>query len=221
MSLLVQLRQAEDAAQTAPVDLTFLLDNSGSMMRHVRDVVRAYRRLLDEQHKAGGNMNHTLALFDDHCAIGPTDPIGQVGAIDYHANGGSTALNDAIVETVEATTRRLFKGQPSVVVIIVTDGHENASKRSVAQACAAVVAAQARGWKFIYVGANQNAAKEASKYGIPPENALTFAQRSIGFSRAFRALSANLLAFRRSQGSLGFSEDQRREQRLLLNERNP
>lgn len=230
MSVAVILRQMEQRQQeplaVASLDLTFVLDNSGSMYPHVRAVSSAYDRLLDEQRRlAGDGLALTLAIFDEDCAVGPTEELHKAQSLIAHgynpALGGGTALNDAIVKTVRETAVRLATKPAAVVVVIVTDGHENSSVHSTADAFTAVASGHLKGWKFIFVGANQNAQATAAKYGIPPENALTFAQRQIGFSRAFRALSENLLAYRRNAGALGFTESQRREQRLLLSERNP
>lgn len=73
---------------------------------------------------------------------------------------GMTALNDAILRAVNDTESWLtqnpwFTGK--TLVVIFTDGLENASEATSQQARNRIAEKEAQGWEFLYLGANQDA----------------------------------------------------------------
>jgi hypothetical protein len=188
-------------------------------------VVRAFDRCLDDQKRAPGDVAFSLNQFglpDDFLA-GPAFPLYRVpplAVVGYSPTSQGTALLDGLSDTITGIDRRNVNGA-SVVVVIITDGEENASEQATWESVFVEVTARiVRGWRFIFIGANQDAVKVAGRLGIPADCALTFAASGGGVGAAFRAASANLLAWR-GGGQLAFNDNQRAEQRLLLQERTP
>jgi hypothetical protein len=67
------------------------------------------------------------------------------------------------------------------------------------------------GWKFVYLGANQDAFDEAGAVGIATANAANYSPARMQV--AFAATAANVASFRRSGNAakLEYSEEQRAE----------
>jgi len=94
--------------------------------------------------------------------------------------GGTTALHDAIglsVNNLQATVRKeVDNNQASVVVVVLTDGHENASKtysRAMIQSLIKELDNH-KNWTFSYLGATPDAVSIASDLNFDTENAVSY-----------------------------------------------
>ena len=133
---------------------------------------------------------------------------------------GSTALLDAIGRTINDTGKRLERmaedqRPEKVIFVVLTDGEENASREFSAEKVNDMITHQrdAYKWEFVFLGANQDAITTASRLGIQPQNALTYAANSVGTKQAYRSLSANMLKMRSGATSdMGFTDEDREEQ---------
>ena len=89
-----------------------------------------------------------------------------------------TALYDAMGMSLNALRPKVADND-KVVVTIVTDGEENASKEYNDKAIKALVdELKGKGWVFAYIGANQDVEKVATKISIT--NTLSFHATSVG-----------------------------------------
>lgn len=112
---------------------------------------------------------------------------------------GSTALLDAIGRTIDAIGARLSNTpehrRPSkVVVVIMTDGEENASKEYTRKRIFDMIHHQEDKyhWTFVYMGANQDAYAEAGQMGFSHANSSNFAPTDVGIRCSTQAISRNL-----------------------------
>src|SRR3990167_7460886 len=116
-------------------DITFILDRSGSMIPIKQDVIGGFNSFITEQKALPGKLKVTLVQFDNvYEAVFVAKSVDQVPVLDSNSYQprGSTALLDAIGRTINDTGARLRrmseKDRPAkVLVIIYTDGQENAS----------------------------------------------------------------------------------------------
>lgn len=160
--------------------LLLIVDRSGSMADIAEDMEGGIRTLLDEQAAQPGRLTVDFVRFDDkyeHVAK-LADPAKVKVKISPR---GSTALLDAVGravtefgETLAAMPEEERPG--TVLVAIVTDGLENASKEWTGAAVKALVEQQTAdySWTFTYLGANQDAISVAHHIGINPSAALTY-----------------------------------------------
>jgi hypothetical protein len=166
-------------------DLTILLDRSGSMASIKEGVIGGINSFIEEQAKVPGDGCYTFVQFDDLAsAVGAGEAFpqtvyegksqGQVPLLndDTFCPRGCTALIDAAVKTIDATGKRLASmpehlRPDKVVFVIMTDGIENASsKYTRAQLNERISHQRSRyNWKFVFLGANQDAIAEGRKYG--------------------------------------------------------
>jgi len=114
---------------------------------------------------------------------------------DY-APDGSTALNDAICNSIEelraSVSADLLNKDNKVVVSVFTDGWENSSQRFSHDHTAGLIK-ELQGtdqWTFSYIGANQDVYKISKSYNIPASNSMRYSSSVIGTQSAFRNLAA-------------------------------
>ena len=77
-----------------------------------------------------------------------------------------------------------------VIVVIITDGMENASTHRTYQEVKELIERQrAHGWEILFLGANIDAAAEAKKMGIAPERASQYVSDGTGSLFAYDAVA--------------------------------
>lgn len=104
---------------------------------------------------------------------------------DEYNPGGCTPLFDAIGIGI-SSIKKSVSDDDSVLVTIITDGEENASREYSGKAIASMIdeLKKEKGWMFTYIGANQDAVKVAMSMNIG--NALNFEQSEEGTAEMFR-----------------------------------
>ena len=148
----------------------FLLDRSGSMQSCWMDTIGGYNAFVTSQKPLGGTMS--LILFDhEYQKVYENKPIEEVVDLtqETYTPRGSTALLDAMGQCIKECT----VDKPTV--IILTDGHENASTTYTNAHIKDLVDQKTKdGWTFVYLGANQDAFAEGAKLGVDPRCTLNF-----------------------------------------------
>lgn len=175
--------EQNNEAQKVTVHNLMILDESGSMQaiynaaltganETIQTIRAAEEAHPDQDHK------FTFVTFNTY---GPwiktvfnDVPIAEVRDLtmgDYRPNA-CTPLYDAMGTSITALERKVKEGE-SVLVTIITDGYENASREYSGAAVKAMVdRLREKGWTFVYIGANQDAVEVAKGLGIP--NSLNF-----------------------------------------------
>ena len=157
-------------------NIIFLLDMSGSMHGVREETIDGFNSFIEEQKQADPNGRMTLVLFSDDLHQEYTGkPIMEVEKLTgktYYPYG-LTALYDAIGIGVAEFDKYLeAEGSDSsdkIIVIVLTDGMENSSKKFSKDNVAKLITDKERsGWKFVYLGANIDAYEEAAKAGFNP-----------------------------------------------------
>jgi len=192
-------------------EIVFLLDRTGSMMRIRDDAIGGFNSFLADQKKVPGAARLTLVQFDSQ---GPHevvhDRIDLQGVPDltedtYRPRSG-TPLYDALAWTIDHIGGQLEAAEEdrpdTVIFAILTDGEENASVEYTKDACFKRVKDQQEkySWKFIYLGANQDAMKEAGNLGIKfdkdAQNVVGFGASAEGTQRAYRSIGQSTTHYR-------------------------
>lgn len=161
--------------------LYFLLDRSGSMQSIKSDTEGGFAAFIVEQRAADGECRVTLAQFDDsYEVVYDARPVADVPALDLRPRG-STALLDAIGRLVtdsgqDLAARPEEERPGTVIVAIMTDGLENASREWTHPAIKALVEQQTAqfGWQFLYLGADQDAIEVGASLGVARDHAITY-----------------------------------------------
>jgi hypothetical protein len=184
-----------------PSDLThiyFLLDRSGSMQSIKSDIEGGFAAFVEEQRRATGECRATLAQFDDVYELVYADrPISDVPPLDLQPRN-MTALHDAMGRMITDAGQKLEAMEAderpgTVIVAIMTDGMENASKEWTGASIKSLVSQQSNvwGWTFMYMGADQDAVEVGESLGIARGHAVTYSR---GKSRDAMAAASGKIA---------------------------
>ena len=179
--------------------IAIVLDRSGSMQSTRDDAIGGFNTFLEEQKKAPGEATLTLVGFDDRYEVWQDfAPLASASALteETFVPRGTTALLDAIGRTVAATGDKLAAmpedARPDkVIVVIVTDGGENASTAYSGTKINEMIAHQTAkyGWLFMFIGSNQDAITTAAAMGIGAAHSLTAASSADGTRMAYASMS--------------------------------
>jgi uncharacterized protein YegL len=193
-------------------EIAFVLDRSGSMQSMVEPAISGFNRLLREQQQEPGGARFTLVLFDDYYEVPfHSVPIAEVVELDTtsYVPRGSTALLDAVGRTIDelgATLAAIPEADRpgQVIVAILTDGEENASRRYTWQDIAKRIhhQSEAYGWKFLFLGANQDAIATAAKMNIHAADSSNFAMTSTSYGAVQEAVNRKMKGMRRMKQGL-------------------
>jgi uncharacterized protein YegL len=192
--------------------VAMLVDRSGSMSSSLDEMESGLNSFITDQAALPGSGAVMLAEFDDRYEVAwPMQPLS--GAPRYYLRPrGRTALYDAIGRYIGDINERL--GQENeyrpVIVVIVTDGAENASHEWDLPTVKEWIKHQREvyGWTFVFLGANLDAVRTATRFGIPEQAALTFDTRH--GRAAYRLLSKHVADVRKGNKA-GFTKQDRQK----------
>lgn len=187
-----------DPTGTAPtsVALAVVVDRSGSMHSIAEDAEGGVNAFVAEQRAQPGGGRLLLTQFDDAFDV-VVDWVPLDEAPEYSlAPRGRTALLDAWGRTVVLLEERLEttpvgERPERVVVVVVTDGLENASVDWTRKGVEELTKRKQErdGWQFVFLAAGQDAIATASALGIPAGASLTYDADGRGTRAAYAAAS--------------------------------
>ena len=185
-----------------------ILDQSGSMSDCVNQTLKG---LADQRKEIlaianefpGQEIRVGLTVFDHNIELKYSNlsvtELSRMNSFHYQPNG-QTALLDAIGMSVAAIQRLMVNEGDSAVIIILTDGYENASKEySHEQIKELIQAKEETGkWSFTYLGATLDAVEIARSMNIKAENSFAFEKKNMdkdAFARSSMALKNSMMKF--------------------------
>lgn len=187
-----------------------VLDASTSMEDMKRSVINGYNEYLDTLSKEPAEVRLMQTQFADSVRVehGPLPLVAVPRLTDSnYQTSGSTALYDGVGETIFALEREAG-AEDRVVVLIMTDGDENFSKRwNLPNLHGKIREKIATGrWTFIFFGANTiDAQAVGAELGIPEGNVLSFAATQEGVQKVFEDIGERTVLLL-TDGSRGTSE---------------
>lgn len=173
-----------------------ILDRSGSMAGLEEDTIGGYNQFIGAL-EAKGNIRVTLVLFDDQFEVPVKNtPIAKVPKLtskEYFVRG-STALLDAMGKTLSGET---FPKGDKAIVLVITDGMENASKDWDNKKIKALVEKLegTKHWTFTYIGANQDSWGVAQHMGFRQGNVANYNATGVGTRNVYQTAALNTMAF--------------------------
>ena len=190
-------------------EIVFILDRSGSMGGLERDTIGGFNSMIEKQKKEDGEAYVSTVLFDNHQEVihdrVNLQEIQPLTGREYYVRG-STALLDAIggaihhIGNIHKYAREEDRPEKTMFVI-TTDGMENASRKYDYNRVKAMIERQKEkyGWEFIFLGANIDAAKEAARFGISADRAVTYHADHKGTAVIYEAVCDAVCSVRASR----------------------
>jgi len=195
------------AADADRVHVSVLLDRSGSMSSIADDTIGGFNTFVAEQQKLAGEARITLVQFDGQDpqeVVADAVPVAAMTDLDdrTYQPRGNTPLLDALGTLIETIDRRATLDPDEFqLVAVITDGHENASRRFTRDRIADMAKARSdAGWAFVFLGANIDSFDEARSMGMQRGQAADWEHTGAGVRDGFDMLSASSAMLRGAPG---------------------
>lgn len=195
--------------------LLVIVDRSGSMSSIKSDAEGGLNTLIASQAEVEGHCTVKLVQFDDvYDVVWPSTDVRDQPRYTLVPRG-STALLDAMGRAITDFGKELA-GMPEsrrpgkVLVVVVTDGFENASREWSWTTVNKLVTEQKEkyAWEFTFIGANQDAVLTGHRLGIERDKSITFTASAAGTSNVYSSLANNVSMYR-SAGSFAYDDSDR------------
>jgi hypothetical protein len=205
------------AAQTHAYILLDRTGSMGSIWAEALGSVNAYVEALTKPAdgaKPSENDQVTLAVFDHHGGLQFDVLRRGVKAAEWKkvtdaeaSPRGMTPLFDSIARIVALAEA----DQPArAVIVVMTDGHENASKEVKKDgAKAALDRARAKGWEVVFLGAEFGQFMDAEAMGVGGSKSMAMASGS--FEASMRKLASKSRHYFEDAAAMEFNEEDRKE----------
>ena len=209
------------------VHISIVLDRSGSMTRIADDIVGGFNQFLRKQRNTEGEARVTLAQFDSEDPFEMLIdgiPLREVTDLDPAAYQprSTTPLYDAVGRMIvridgQITSRRKVRlPEEDQVVLIVTDGLENASTDFTRSRVFEMVSDRRKqGWVFVFLGADQDVYAEGDKVGVASANRVSWEKSKAGSKKMWKDVAYSTSSYRSKTGYL------RRKDRDSFHEEDP
>ena len=191
----------EVITEQKPTQIVVVLDRSGSMDSIAIPTVEGLNSFIKEQRNSKGDAIMTLVQFDHEYQIDYTArPINEVKDLingETFSPNGTTALFDAVGKTIND-----LNTTDDVIFVIITDGHENASKEYDKNKVFGLIEEKKKmGWNFLFLGANQDAIKAGASMGISASNSINYNANAGSVNTLYSNVSSKVSSFRSSKFS--------------------
>ena len=194
--------------------VSFLLDETGSMQSIKDDTIGGFNSYLDTLAQDGNKYEFSLVKFDSnrHEKVCVGVPISEAPRLDdqSYRPGAGTPLIDAAVKLINATAELVKKRKVNVLVVIQTDGYENASREYTSGDLLQLVKEKtAAGWTFVYIGAGIDAFGQAKEYGFAAAQTMSYGRGKSRETFISMASNTSALAASGNSKSMNFTGAQR------------
>lgn len=200
--------KSKTSAKTVYTHITVVLDRTGSMETIRDDTIGGFNAFLGKQRKEPGKATLTLVQFDSQdpyevlCRFSPLTEVEELTRESYVPRA-STPLLDAMgraINDLEKSLAGMKKAErpAKIVVVVVTDGQENASREFTKAQVEKMVKEkrEKEDWQFVFLSADLAAIGEAMDLGFRLRSSLMFEKNGQGSDAAWNALAMRTACYR-------------------------
>lgn len=184
---------------TKQVVVTYVLDETASMLS-VRDAtISGFNEYLKTLRATKSDARMTLLTFNSAGVVvrysgKPLKDVSDLGP-DYRPSQ-NTPLYDAIGRAIHDTDLVAKKTGADAIFIIHTDGEENASREYTRDMIFQLIEdRKAKGWAFVFLGADQDAWRAAISLGIPVGSTISYDHDPFGTRASMQAAGAHTMSY--------------------------
>ena len=203
------MTQSQDKSQGDRTHICMILDRTGSMESIKQDTIGGFNSYIAAQKSLPTPATFMLVQFDSQ---DPFEVIHKFTDIQMVADltgqtyvpRASTPLYDAVgrgINDLKAGLGALPEAlrPKKIVMVIVTDGQENASREFTgAQVRKMIADAKEAGWQFVFLSADESAISDSSSLSIDASNAAFFKKSRAGANEMWERVANRSVAYRSS-----------------------
>lgn len=182
----------------------FVIDRSGSMTSCRQATIDGYNEQLEAFRKGKQKVQISCLQFDyvygDDNSMNVLYENAKPASVanlteETYEPRGSTPMLDAVGFAITMGDRDTKSD--AILVTIISDGYENASRKETYESIAAKIKARtAKGnWTFAYVGANQDLAEVSQRMNIPIGNTMAYAATDAGTRNMYATSNSSRMMF--------------------------
>ena len=204
-----------------------VLDGSVSMSFNKEKTIQAFNDFLKSQKESEIQTTMTILTFHGsgefkYISNDLEAPLVQELTTSSYVTAGGTDLLDAVGDTINSIEQKLNAipdgFRPSIIVAIITDGEENASRRFKHSEIKDMIgSAEAAEWSFMFLASNIDAFAAGNSMGISSMNTMAYSDSNIAASTAAMTRyvgdmkSAKLRGMNNAEiyGSMAFTDEER------------
>lgn len=176
--------------------IAVVLDSSSSMQAIKKEVIHGFNEHAATIRAGSGNqMDSKVCLMTFGTYVKPpllwcenANNLNNLTEENYRPEG-MTAMLDAVAATIDGLEKveDIEDEQTAVLVLVVSDGQENNSKKETYASISERVQRLTKTgrWTFVYLGSNQDLSKIQQDLNIPMGNTQTFVNTPAGYASAF------------------------------------
>lgn len=191
--------------------IAVVLDESGSMSSCKDTTIAGFNEFVQGQNTAkdAGIGYLTLNKFEggNIRTVFANRPLSEVPKLDNknYVPAGGTNLLDAIGYTIEQVNDSLDKlkkkDRPGVIILIMTDGEENCSRKYNNDMIKSMVnAAEKADWSFVFLGANIDAFSVGAAFGMNHLNSVNYSTANMTQTMAATSTMTTNMRFAKMAG---------------------
>lgn len=139
------------------MDSTIIVDETGSMRDMGEEPIDSVNEYIKVQRDSGFPVKIRIIRFAQHISIKEGNVSDPGLNIDDYYPSGMTALFDAVIFGI------LYDVKPQHMIIL-TDGKDNTSVRTLRELNELIQRAESCGWKFTFIGCNKEAYDQGSQF---------------------------------------------------------
>jgi len=204
------MTQSQDKSQGDRTHICMILDRTGSMESIKQDTIGGFNSYVAAQKSLPTPATFTLVQFDSQDPFEVIHKFTDIQMVpdltgQTYMPRASTPLYDAVgrgINDLKASLGTLPEAlrPKKIVMVIVTDGQENASREFTgAQVRKMIAEAKEAGWQFVFLSADESAISDSSSLNIDASNAAFFKKSKAGSSEMWERVANRSVAFRRSE----------------------
>lgn len=199
--------------------ILIIADASGSMDSIRGETVSSLNKFIREQKAVPGEAEIRIVAFNTKVTvIRAAQPIGEVREIslDEYDPADYTALLYAMGSEIELLGRQLAAMDKAirpgrVVIVIITDGHENYPRGYTRERVMAMVEHQTLkyGWTFLFLGAGKDAIAQGGSLGVSSFYSMSYGATGQGIGNVYDSINNVVRSSRLDAEPQGFSIEDR------------
>ena len=205
--------------------ISVILDRTGTMEAICADTIGGFNAFLKQQQAEPGYATMTLVQFDSqdpYEVLQRLQPLSNVPELTRatYVPRASTPLLDAlgrgIIDLELSLTQMPDAERPArIVMVIITDGQENASREFRKEQVAKMIKSKQEqfDWQFVFLSADLAAITDALASGVRAASAIAFDKNVQGTQAVWHSTGQRVAAFRAGVAErVEFTEEDRAQQ---------